>query len=43
VFEYPLLACFFTYQTWPTEAEIAMAYENQKKKKIKKRSLPHGT
>ncbi|KAG5018167.1 hypothetical protein AAZX31_06G017600 [Glycine max] len=30
-------------QTWPTEAEIAKADEDQKKKKIKKRSLPHGT
>ncbi|KAG5047945.1 hypothetical protein JHK85_009048 [Glycine max] len=30
-------------QTWPTEAEIAKADEDKKKKKIKKRSLPHGT
>ncbi|RDX77837.1 Pre-rRNA-processing protein TSR1-like protein [Mucuna pruriens] len=30
-------------QTWPTEAEIAKADEDQKKKKIKKRSLPRGT
>ncbi|KAG2400763.1 uncharacterized protein HKW66_Vig0093830 [Vigna angularis] len=30
-------------QTWPTEAEMAKADEDQKKRKIKKRSLPHGT
>ncbi|KAK7352183.1 hypothetical protein VNO80_17601 [Phaseolus coccineus] len=30
-------------QTWPTEAEIAKADEDQKKKKTRKRSLPRGT
>ncbi|XP_061372793.1 uncharacterized protein LOC133315228 [Gastrolobium bilobum] len=30
-------------QTWPTEAEIAEADEDQKQKKIRKRSLPRGT
>lgn len=30
-------------QTWPTEAEMAQADEDQKIKKIKKRSLPRGT
>lgn len=30
-------------QTWPTEAEIAEADEDQKQKKIRKRKLPAGT
>ncbi|KMT17059.1 hypothetical protein BVRB_2g041210 isoform A [Beta vulgaris subsp. vulgaris] len=30
-------------QTWPTEAEMAAAEENQKNKKLKKRRLPPGT
>ncbi|XP_050227043.1 uncharacterized protein LOC126676775 [Mercurialis annua] len=30
-------------QTWPTEAEMAEANENQKEKKLKKRTLPRGT
>ncbi|CAJ1973149.1 unnamed protein product [Sphenostylis stenocarpa] len=30
-------------QTWPTEAEMAKADEDQKKKMIRKRSLPRGT
>ncbi|KAJ4849802.1 hypothetical protein Tsubulata_031520 [Turnera subulata] len=30
-------------QTWPTEAEMAEADENQKQKKLKKRTLPRGT
>ncbi|OIV97573.1 hypothetical protein TanjilG_12330 [Lupinus angustifolius] len=30
-------------QTWPTEAEIAKADEDQKLKKIKKKTLPRGT
>ncbi|XP_031254614.1 pre-rRNA-processing protein TSR1 homolog isoform X1 [Pistacia vera] len=30
-------------QTWPTEAEMAEADQNQKEKKLKKRALPRGT
>ncbi|KAL9260891.1 Pre-rRNA-processing protein TSR1-like protein [Drosera capensis] len=30
-------------QTWPTEAEMAEAEENQKRKKMKKKKLPRGT
>jgi pre-rRNA-processing protein TSR1 len=40
VFWYDIITC---YQTWPTEAEIAKADEDQKQKKIRKRKLPAGT
>jgi pre-rRNA-processing protein TSR1 len=40
VFWHDIITC---YQTWPTEAEIAKADEDQKQKKIRKRKLPAGT